>query len=66
MLCTTEIMAISVNSDMNVFLLNNVTWAICLTYHMVLESLTRDSIGSNILFDITSIAGWNKRRSRQH
>ena len=48
---------------MNVFpKKNNVTWAICLTYHMVLESLTRDSkVGLNILFDITSIAGWYKK-----
>jgi hypothetical protein len=29
---------------------------------MVLESLTRDSkVGLNILFDITSIAGWYKK-----
>ena len=63
MLCTTEIMATSVdNSDMGV-LPRNTTWAICPTYHTVLKASPETAnIRLNILFDITSIADWNKRR----
>jgi hypothetical protein len=39
------------------------TWAICPNYHTVLKAYPETAnIGSNILFDITSIADWNKRR----
>ena len=46
------------------FHLINATWAIRYTYHTVLKaSPDTANIGSDILFDITSIADWNKWRS---
>ena len=43
------------------FHLINATWAIRYTYHMVLKASPETAnIGSDILFDITSIADWNK------
>ena len=43
------------------FYLRNATWAIYPTYHTVLKAYPETAnIGSNILFDIASIADWNK------
>ncbi len=62
MLCTAEIdMAESVNpNDINIFL-DNVTWAICSTYHTVLKASAGAAIfGQNMLFNIPFVADWNK------
>jgi hypothetical protein len=46
--------------DVDVFL-DNMVWAICLTYHTVLKASPGAAIfGSNVLFDILFIANWNK------
>ena len=42
---------------------NKHNMAICYTYHTVLKAYPETAnIGSNILFDITSIADWNERK----
>jgi hypothetical protein len=46
--------------DVDVFL-DNVAWAICSTYHTVLEASPGAGIfGRNMLLDILFIADWNK------
>jgi hypothetical protein len=62
MLCTAEIdMAESVTpNDINVFL-DNMAWAICSTYHTVLEASTGAAVfGQDMLFDIPFMADWSK------
>jgi hypothetical protein len=62
MLCTAELdMAKTVTpDDVNVFL-DNAAWAICSTYHTVLEASPGTAIfGCGMLFDIPFIADWNK------
>jgi hypothetical protein len=62
MLCTAELdMANSVTpDDVDVFL-DNVAWAICSTYHMVLKaSLGAAIFGRDMLFDIPFVADWHK------
>ena len=58
-------MAISVeNSDMGVSP-TNASWAICYTYHTVLKAFPETAkLGLNILFDIPSIAVWNKLETK--
>ncbi len=46
--------------DVNVFL-DNTAWAICSTYHTVLQASPGAAIfGRNMLFDIPFIANWDK------
>ena len=62
MLCTAEMdMADSViTNDVDVFL-DNAAWAICSTYPTVLKASPGAAIfGRDMLFDIPSIADWNK------
>jgi hypothetical protein len=62
MLCTAELdMANSVNSgDVDVFL-DNVAWAICSTYHTVLNASPGEAIfGRNMIFDIPFVDDWHK------
>ena len=47
-------------SDIEVFL-TNATWAICSTYHTVLNASPGAAIfGRDMLFDIPFVANWNK------
>jgi hypothetical protein len=67
MLCTAELdMANSVTPDeVNVFL-DNVAWAIRLTYHTVLKASPGTAIfGHDILFDIPFVADWHKIGERR-
>jgi hypothetical protein len=67
MLCTAElIMADSVTpDDVNVFL-ENAAWAICSTYHTVLEAFPGAAIfGRDMLFDILFVADWRKIGKRR-
>jgi hypothetical protein len=62
MICTAELdLADSVTpDDVNVFL-DNVAWAICSTYHMVLKASPGAAIfGRDMLLDIPFIADWHK------
>jgi hypothetical protein len=62
MLCTAELdMADSVTpNDVNVFL-DNAAWAICSTYHMILEASPGAAIFEcDMLFDIPFMADWHK------
>ena len=69
MLCTTELdMANTVvTSNIDVFL-TDAAWAICSTYHTVLQaSPGAANFGWDMLFDIPFIADWNKiGERRQH
>ena len=69
MLRTAEIdMAISVApSDMDTFL-TNASWAVCSTYHTVLQASPDAAIfRRDMLFDIPYVADWNKIGDfRQH
>jgi hypothetical protein len=61
-LCTAELdmTNLVVPDDVNVFI-DNTTWAICSTYHMVLKASPGAAIfGQDILFDIPFLANWNK------
>jgi hypothetical protein len=62
MLCTAELdMANSVTPNDNDVFLDNVAWAICSTYHMVLNASPGAAIfGCNMLFDIPFMADWRK------
>ena len=62
MLRTVEIdMADSVDASDIDTLLTNVAWAICSTYHTVLEASPGAAIfGRDMLFDIPFLADWNK------
>jgi hypothetical protein len=67
MLCTAEIdMADSVTpNDVNVFL-DNVSWAICSTYHTVLKASPGAAIfGQDMLFKIPFTVDWNKIGERR-
>jgi hypothetical protein len=51
-------------SDIDVFL-TNATWAICSTYHTVLEASPGSAIvGRDMLFDICFPPDWNKNRRK--
>ncbi len=46
--------------DVDVFL-DNMAWAICSTYHMVLKAFPGAAIfGHDILFDIPFVADWHR------
>ena len=62
MLCTTEIMAYISKIVAWAFYLENITWAICLTYRTVHKASpeTLNTNGFYTLFGITSIDDWNK------
>ncbi len=62
MLCTAEFnMADSVTPDDVNFFLNNVAWAICSSYHMVLKAFPGAAIFvHDMLFDIPLMADWHK------
>jgi hypothetical protein len=62
MLITAELdMANSVTPDDGDVFLNNAAWAICSTYHMVLNASPGASIfGCDMLFDIPFVADWHK------
>jgi hypothetical protein len=67
MLRTSELdMAESVKaSDIDVFL-SDTAWAVCSTYHTVLESSPGAAIfGQDMLFDISFIADWHKIREHR-
>ena len=69
MLCTTELdMANTVaTSEIDAFLID-AAWVICSTYHTVLKASPGAAIfGWDMLFDIPSLADWNKiGEHRQH
>ncbi len=51
--------------DINVFL-DNVAWAICSTYHMLLKAFPGAAIfGQDMLFDILFVADWRKIGERR-
>jgi hypothetical protein len=62
MLRTSELdMAETITPDDVDIFLDNPAWAICSTYHTVLEASTGAAIfGCDMLFDIPFIANWNK------
>jgi hypothetical protein len=67
MLCTAELdMANSVTlDDVDVFL-DNLAWAICSTYHMVLKASPGAAIfGRDMLFNISFVADWHKIGERR-
>ncbi len=67
MLCTAELdMANSVTPDDIDVLLDNASWAICSTYHMVLKASPGAAIfGWDKLFDVLFVADWRKIGERR-
>jgi hypothetical protein len=67
MLCTAEIdMGNSVTPDEIDVFFDNVTWAICSTYHTILKASSGTAIfGRNMLFNILFMADWHKIGERR-